>query len=282
MSLLGTAARVAIVLAAAAATASAQGRKTCRNYNCDGIYRCDWIVTKVSAPPLNSLDDSLQVGRAMAQYRGHCDASERPFDLDGYAISPGTRITFTQTSDGTAETKWKVTHIDTCPACKYTEGRGRAEAAVSFKARAKMHDPFGSDARAEAWGTLGASESTTGCKAEAKGGVVVASSGAFSVGGGGGPMGPSGTIGWTQNLGNLSEVEQLFHHEDDTPDVEKNEYHVTMSATVDRAVVAANGWMLGFAQAAMELEPVAFDLTLFLSCDYCDHADSKAVEHFPQ
>ncbi|MBL8842302.1 MAG: hypothetical protein JNL90_12330 [Planctomycetes bacterium] len=282
MSLLGTAARVAIVLAAATATASAQGRKTCRNYNCDGLYRCSWKVTKTDAPPLTSLDDSLRVGRSMAQYRGFCNAMQPPFALDGYAISPGTRITFTQTSDGAAQTKWDVKHVNFCPACKFTEGRGRAEAVVSFKARAKMHDPFGSDARAEAWGTLGARESTTGCKAEAKGGVVVASSGAFSVGGGGGPMGPSGSIGWTQNLGNLSEVEQLFHHEDDTPDVEKNEYHVTMSATVDRAVVAANGWMLGFAQAAMELEPVAFDLTLFLSCDYCDHADSKAVEHFPQ
>ncbi len=282
MSWIRLAARVVLVMAGATSAARGQSRKTCRNYNCDGVYRCDWTVSKTQSPSYESLDESKRVGRSLAQYRGHCDASARPFDLDGYAISPGSRITLTQASKAAAIARWEVHHTRQCPACTHTEGRGRAQAQVSFKARAQISDPPGSDARAEAYGTLAAGEATTGCATEASGGVVVASSGAVVVGASSSPVGSGGSIGWTRNLGNTSEIEELFHDDDDTPDVEKNDYYVTMTASIDRALLAADGWLLGMAQSGLEIEPTAFELTLYLSCDYCNHPSSKAELHFPR
>lgn len=267
--------------------ADAQARKICTNYQCDSTTKCRWQIVPKQLPGSASLDKQLRAGTSYARFDGTCDAGwPRPLVLDGYALSVSPRLTLTQASASVSTAKWEVHHIRTCLACRYTEGRGRAEARVAFVAQASIRDPLGADARADVLASLKSSESTTSCEARLDAaGVSVASSGAVTFGvmtggapGSAGSAGISGSI----NGGNARALEQLFHASDEPPEVEKNDYYVTMEAALDRGLLQVDGVAFGYARAMAAIAPSEFQLRLHLSCDYCSDAESRLEAVFPQ
>jgi hypothetical protein len=264
--------------------ARAQGPVTCRRYRCDDTYKCSWKVRPLSSTKPESLDKSERAGaRAMAQFLGRSEISRRPIVLDGVAISSGPALVANSASTMPASASWEVMHTQFCPACQASEGRGRAEAAAAFKVRAEIHDPLNSDARVDLFASMKAEETTTRTLAELKRvGATIASAGSVTVGGGIGGTGGAGSVGLTESLGNLRKVDELFHDSDGPKEQEAVTFLVKMEAAVDRGVLAVDGNFFATAAALLELEPTAFLLTLTLSCDNCDHADSKRIELFPR
>jgi len=267
--------------------ADAQAPRTCNSYSCDTTTKCRWQVVPKQLPGSASLDKQLAAGTSRARFTGYCDADQpRPLQVDGFAMSVAPRLTLTQASSSASTAQWEVHHIRTCIACRYTEGRGRAEARVSFVARASIRDPASADARADVLGSLKAKEATTSCEARLDAaGVSVATSGAvtFGVTAGGAP-GSAGSAGLSGSIngGNARALEQLCHDSDQPPEVEMNDYYVTLEAALDRGLLQVDGWALGFAQAAAAIEPGEFQLRLHLSCDWCTEKESRLEAVFPQ
>ena len=263
-------------------TAHAGGNRICTAFKCDVIHKCTWIVAPTQLPKGESLDKDKQLGVNGALFKGYCLVGPQPIDLDGYAISAGPSLTLNKASTQVSQAKWEVRHIQTCPACTFTEGRGRSHATIAFKARAEIRDPLLSDAFAAVYASLKAEEPTTKCKVELKNaGLKVASAGSTTAGVATGPNG-GGSLGGTKYQGNASELERLFHDTDETTDVEANIYYVTMEAALDQATLSVDGWSFGMAQALVEIVPSQYELILELSCDNCKQPLSKMNERFPQ
>lgn len=261
--------------------ARAQGKKTCDAYNCDASPKCEWRISRSQFDAGHTLEGDRRATNAYATMRGHCSAAKTPFSLQGYAISGDARLTLNRASPRAVVQQWEVHHVRTCKACAHTEGRGRAEAIVSFVGHAAIRDPFLADARAEVEGYLSAREATTGCRAAVKGGLTVSSAGAVGVSATVGAL-PGGGGSSSKNFGNARELTELFHALDAPRDVEMNHYYVTLEASINRAMLAVDGGPFWIAQALIGATPTAYQLKLHLSCDNCLEPRSRLTAIFPQ
>ncbi len=260
----------------------AQGR--CTTYNCDGIAKCTWKVSVITAPMYEALDDKqYSGGGSHAKLQGYTTVAPVPMALDGLGISAGSGAKAVVTSTAPAVEVWEVKHVRPCKACRHSEGRGWSRATVAFRGRAEMQDPGNSDALAECAATLGAEESTTHLRVRATGKVKAASSGSSSSGVSASPgVTPGGSISVSKDLGNQHKVIELFSDAHVSDDVEANLYHVQMTSSVDRSAIDVDGNFIFIALAALQLETTAYELHLYLTCDWCNGADSIMTLDFPQ